>query len=125
MATSSQDHEVRAYDGDYGTLDNARAFTTCEWASPQFGGTGILEWCDEQLLYYNNGTYPGNYNELLEVKHFACHELGHTLGLRHNDTYGPTNAESCMYNGSFTSGVNTQGHDVYCINLGYEQGIRC
>ncbi len=112
--------DVRFFDGDYGTLNNARAWGTCEQGS-QKGGTGVFSWCTSQLVFYNNGRYPNDYNSTAERDHMACHELGHTLGLRH------TTLPSCMFNPSadFTQGTNTTLHDIDCIFQAYVNGVRC
>ena len=122
MVVTAGQEDVRMFDGGYGTLNGARAWTTCE-ATAQTGKNGTtFMWCRQQLIFYNNGTYPNDWNEGAEVAHHVCQELGHTFGLRH---YAGTS--SCMYNGSLdmSIGVNTINHDIGCIVSGYVNLVRC
>jgi hypothetical protein len=110
------------FDGTYGTLNGARASTTCAQGSAK-GNVGTFRmWCDPQLIFYNNGTYPADWNDPAEIDHHVCHEIGHSFGLRHYST-----SASCLYNGSlnFSLGTNTTDHDIGCIVTGYVNRLRC
>ena len=47
------------------------------------GGSGQGTWCKPRQVKYNNGFYPTAFDTVVEMRHFACHEIGHTLGLVH------------------------------------------
>lgn len=90
--------DVREYDGvdNPGTVN--RAWTICPaYATVVVHGPHMRS-CTPQLIYYNNGAYPLYYDTENERKAIFCHELGHTLGLRHatSATGGPDFANSCM-----------------------------
>ena len=119
--TSETDNDVRAFDNDYGDTSWA-AYTTCPvWAT--FGGTGEGRWCRPQLLYFNNGpSWAYRYDSVGERGHLTCHELGHTMGLRHarSDSH-PDYADSpppCMRSGAW-NGVNLFPHDRELLNSNY------
>jgi hypothetical protein len=120
VVTSLGTEDVRVYNGDYGTMNGARAWTTCEEFS-QHGLVGTFrEWCKPQLLFYNRGHYPLDYNNINERRHITCHDIGHTHGLRHT-----SGTSSCMYNGDFITGVNPGSHAIGCIEQAYTAGTRC
>ncbi|MBU1225592.1 MAG: hypothetical protein KJ698_00070, partial [Actinobacteria bacterium] len=43
-------------------------------------------WCKPRYVKYDTGTHPSAFNTYQERRHFACHELGHTLGLFHRNS---------------------------------------
>ena len=73
-------NDVRVYDGNYG--ESWYASAPCS-ASASYGGSGDGEYCRPRLIRFNNGQHPTAFDELPEQRHFACHEVGHTLGLFH------------------------------------------
>jgi hypothetical protein len=88
--------DVWVIDGFSGN-NNRYAWVDCSLSNSGTGGSGSLQWCRGQTLSYNAtylSSYPsglGGYNGL------ACHELGHTVGLRHNEHMTlPDGATSCM-----------------------------
>lgn len=70
-----------------------------------FGGSGIRRWCKPHLLYMNTGFHWNDLDDPNERKHYACHELGHTLGLRHTSS-----TSSCMKDQYYA--VDLSSHDI-------------
>lgn len=83
--------DVIVYDADYG-LNGAAGWVDCPASAPQGIQTDGDRWCRNQTLKYNlNAGYGPFWNDAGSRAYLACHEMGHTLGLRHQ--YG----NSCMY----------------------------
>lgn len=67
-----------------------------------YGGSdaGHTRWCRPQIIYYNltyeSGYFPTDNNK----RYIACHELGHTIGLRHPASGEPT--ATCMLSATIT-----------------------
>lgn len=61
----------------------------------QTGGTDPNRWCYGQKLWLNY-TYSGSFSTTYGKRALACHELGHTVGLRHPTS---SNLTTCMYTG--------------------------
>lgn len=72
---------------------------------------------EQQKVRYNG--YPGyrdNYNSAHARRSMACHEIGHTVGLRNRFD----NRNSCMYvAGVSDRGTTTTAHDNNHINAHY------
>ena len=91
--------DARAGDGDYGQ-NNYYAWTRCSDAPVATGDNGTTrdgydaKWCKPQLLIFNNWYTDRDYHTANELKALACHEVGHTLGLRHRSQTG--GSSSCM-----------------------------
>ena len=89
------DNDVRVNDGDFGN-NNHFAWTRCASTLIDSGDNGTspdgydMKWCKPQLIFFNDH-YSHGPNDL---KAIACHELGHTLGLRHKGQSSGTT--SCM-----------------------------
>lgn len=82
--------DVRVFDNTYG-LNGMAGWVICP-GNATTGGTHPNRWCFGQELRYNL-SYPGDFNTIDERRGMACHELGHTVGLRH-----PASGSSCMGN---------------------------
>lgn len=74
-------NDVRVYDANYGATGWYAAAPCPSGAT--IGGSGQGTWCKARLVQYNKGYYPTAFDTESERRHFACHELGHTLGLFH------------------------------------------
>lgn len=102
--------DVYVYDYDYGE-NGLVAWVHCPPGATT-GGTFTSGWCKGQKLRFNNA-YLGYYDTYDERAHVACHELGHTVGLRH-ETGG---LNSCMDFG--TPYKDLTPHDRTEINDNY------
>lgn len=70
-----------------GGADGPWARVVCPVDNSGYGGTSPYQWCRGQLLEMNFFTsFSGNWGRFV-----GCHELGHTVGLRHT-----SNSGSCM-----------------------------
>lgn len=108
--TSSTNYDVRVLDNSYG-LNGAAAWVVCPPAAIE-GGTDPSRWCFGQDLRYNL-SYPNYYDTASERSWLACHELGHTIGLKHT-----TASNSCLretHNGT----TLLSSHDISHVNSNY------
>jgi hypothetical protein len=63
------------------------AYTTCSnGATYGYEDIRYYMWCDPQLLFFqdDSSAYTQCWNDYNCVRHFMCHEIGHTYGLQHN-----------------------------------------
>ena len=91
--------DVIVYAGDYGQ-NGAAGWVHCPRSSPQGTNEHGHRWCRQQRLYFNrNPRYAAYLADAASRMHLACHELGHTVGLRHwgnpPQSVGPTRP-TCM-----------------------------
>ena len=91
-------NDVQVYEGNYGNTD-WYAGAPCS-PNASFGGSGDAEYCKPRYVRYNTGGHPGAFDTQDERRHFACHEMGHTLGLFH-DSVG------CVHDGGVSYSVGT------------------
>ncbi len=115
--TSTSTADIMLTEGSYG-LNGYRAWTQCD-TNATYGGSGVGRWCKAQLVKFNSGAYPSEYNSSAKRRFVVCHEVGHTLGLHHETA----SVGGCMhdlplnYSGSYPS--NLAQHDVYHIDNWY------
>jgi hypothetical protein len=88
---------VRA--GNYGR-NGAAGWVVCPPDAPQGTNRHGHRWCRHQRLRFNlNPLYSAYLNDPASRKYLACHELGHTVGLRHwgnPPASDPPTAATCM-----------------------------
>jgi hypothetical protein len=92
--------DVIAFSADYGE-NGAAGWVYCPADSERGISTLGHRWCQAQELHLNlNPRYGLFFDDDASRRHVACHELGHTVGLRHwgnpPQTSGPEVAETCM-----------------------------
>lgn len=77
--------DVFVYDNTMG-LTGDWAWTEC-WDTATYGGSASAhtKYCYPADLVFNL-TYKSQYPDLAATRAIACHEMGHTLGLRHYNT---------------------------------------
>lgn len=91
--------DVIAYSGDFGD-NGAAAWVYCPADAPQGINPSGDRWCRHQELFFNlNPRFGAYFDDDASRDHVTCHELGHTVGLRHwgnpPHSAGPA-AETCM-----------------------------
>jgi predicted Zn-dependent protease len=110
--TSSSNVDVIVYDSNYGS--SYWAWTACS-TTATYGGSDPDRWCRPQLLRYDT-SHTTAYDTTTERRYLACHEMGHTLGLRHSG-----NTVSCLYPNQATSTL-LASHDTGELNAQYQIG---
>lgn len=113
LNTSEQlqsDVDVRVWDSTYGA-NGIWGWVDCPSTCPRTGAHPNRTGFRQELRF--NLTYPNAFDTLFERRYMACHEFGHTVGLRHSGNTG-----SCMYADVPTSNV-LDAHDRNHINATY------
>ncbi len=92
--------DVIAFSQDYGD-NGAAGWVYCPRDAPQGINTSGDRWCRQQELHLNlNARYAVFFADDPSRDHVTCHELGHTVGLRHwgnpPQSSGPEVADTCM-----------------------------
>jgi hypothetical protein len=111
--------DVIAYSSDYGE-NGAAGWVYCPRDAPQGPNPTGDRWCRAQELHFNlNPRYAGYLGDDGSRAYVACHELGHTVGLRHwgnPPDSNPPVAATCM-NADTPDGPTTlHADDVARIN---------
>lgn len=103
-------YDVRAWNNTYGDTGYWGA-VYCPSGAAQ-GGSNPRRWCKPQYIRYNT-TYAYKFDTAEERRSIACHELGHTAGLRHSGNIG----DSCMYDPVLVTTLEL--HDLVMVNDRY------
>ena len=111
--------DVIAFSGDFGD-NGAAAWVYCPSDALQGVNAAGDRWCRHQELYFNlNPRFGLFFDDDASRDHVACHELGHTVGLRHwgnpPQTDGPGGA-TCMNSNTPNGPTGLHQFDVDHIN---------
>jgi hypothetical protein len=112
--------DVIVYDLDYGS-DGFAAWVDCPANNTGIGGSGSTRWCRGQILRFN-GSYESQWiNAAWAREGLACHELGHTVGLRHAGSGSGCLTHPTPYNNLFLFYQNSylRQEDKDHINANY------
>jgi hypothetical protein len=117
--------DVIAYSEDYGD-NGAAGWVNCPSTAPQGLNPSGHRWCRMQELYLNlSPRYGIFFADDASRDHVACHELGHTVGLRHwgnpPESAGPA-AATCMTANTPNGSTTIHQIDIDHINA-YPYGL--
>lgn len=122
ITTVDPQPDVIATDVNYGN-NSLVGWVYCPANNTGTGGSSPTRWCRGPRLklnsYYYYSAY-GYFDTETQRRRVACHELGHTIGLRHRD---PAPADrGCMFtyvHESYGAPAYIRGHDQNHINDWY------
>jgi hypothetical protein len=114
----ASDWGVDVYDGDYGT--QWFAWTACAAGALTKGSAANhTKSCFPQVLKYDL-SHPTAYDTLSERRKIACHEFGHSYGLRHSTTSGDGTSTCMTPVATQSTVIGISSHDKSHLN-GYFQ----
>jgi hypothetical protein len=108
-----------AFSGDFGD-NGAAGWVYCPPGAPQGLNSRGDRWCRQQEMFFNlNPRYRIFFDDDASRDHVTCHELGHTIGLRHwgnpPESTGPA-AATCMNSNTPNGPTTLHRIDVDHIN---------
>ena len=108
-----------AFSDDYGE-NGAAGWVYCPVGAPQGLNPNGDRWCRLQEIHFNiNPRYGLFFNDDSSRDHVTCHELGHTLGLRHWGNPPQTEGEvgaTCMNSNTPDGPTHLHAFDIDHIN---------
>lgn len=112
--------DVIAFSRDYGD-NGAAGWVYCPLDSPQGTNPSGARWCRQQELHLNlNARYGAFFADDPSRDHVTCHEMGHTVGLRHwgnpPQTSGTDVGATCMNANNPDGPTDLHAIDVDHIN---------
>ena len=112
--------DVIAFSGDYGE-NGAAGWVYCPAGAPQGTNPSGDRWCRQQELHLNlNARYGGYFDDDASRDYVTCHEMGHTVGLRHwgnpPQTSGTDVGATCMNANTPNGPTGLHQYDVDHIN---------
>ena len=112
--------DVVAFAGDYGE-NGAAGWVYCPTEAPQGANPNGDRWCRGQEMHFNlNPRYSIFFADDGSRDHVTCHELGHTVGLRHwgnpPQTSGTDVGATCMNSNTPDGPTSLHQFDIDHIN---------
>jgi hypothetical protein len=112
--------DVIVFSGDYGE-NGAAGWVYCPADAPQGTNPSGDRWCRHQELHLNvNARYGAYFNDDASRDYVTCHEMGHTVGLRHwgnpPQTSGTDVGATCMNANTPNGPTGLHQYDIDHIN---------